>query len=417
MVRKGFSYLAFVLLFGIIFIPIFGAVDKVATHFLGLSILSCILSVYLCFFAIQTNDTIWLKLKREPILIVNLIFLIWGAFSFFYSKNIPEYVIVISEYSLYFITIILLIVIASINRLNINYLILLPITALFIEEYLLIIDFLELTSYNIFNNYNVGELKGFAMNKNIAVASVLIKIPFILYALSIKKKIVFDLILSIILILASGLIVIGSARSIILGLFLVLILSVFLLVYLKNKKAVFLFVGLILAGVSSAYFVNLNTNKNLVERIESIQNFENDQSASQRLRYYKHGVNHILSNPIIGTGLGNWKIESIQYESKYMSRYIVPYTLHNDFLEVGTELGIIGMILYLLIFILIIRFLITSIRKTNNEKRKLLFFSILFCFAAYLVDANFNFPLARTEIQINIIFLTSLMLLIKYDKI
>ena len=417
MLRKGFSYLVFVLFFGILFIPIFGAVDKVATHFLGLSILSFILSVYLCFFVKKTDDTIWLKLKREPILIVNLIFLIWGALSFFYSKNIPEYVIVVSEYSLYFITTILFVAIASVNRLNINYLILLPITALFFEEYLLIIDFLELTSYDIFNNYNVAELKGFAMNKNIAAASLLIKIPFILYALSIKKKIVFDVILSVILIVGSGLIVLGSARSIILGLFLVLILSVFLLAYLKNKKTIILFVGLILAGISSAYLINLNTDKNLVERVESIQNFENDQSATQRLRYYSHGVNHILSNPIIGTGLGNWKIESIQYESKYMSRYIVPYTLHNDFLEIGTELGIIGMILYILIFLLIIIFLITSIRNTNNEKRKLLFFSILFCFAAYLVDANFNFPLARTEIQINIIFLTSLMLLIKYDKI
>ena len=417
MVRKGFSYLVFVLLFGILFIPIFGATDKVATHFLGLSILSFILSVYLCFFAIQTDDTIWLKLKREPILIVNLIFLIWGALSFFYSKNIPEYVIVLSEHSLYFIIIILLIAIASVNRLNINYLILMPITALFIEEYLLIIDFLELTSYNIFNNYYVSDLKGYTMNKNIAAASLMMKIPFILYALSIKKKIVFDVFLSVMLILGSGLIVLGSARSIILGLLLVLILSVFLLVYLKNKKVIVLFVGLILAGISSAYLVNLNTDKNLVERIESIQNFENDQSSSQRLRYYKHGVNHILSNPIIGTGLGNWKIESIKYDNKNIIQYIVPYNLHNDFLELGTELGIIGMVLYMLIFILIIRFLIISIRKTNNEKRKLLFFSILFCFAAYLVDANFNFPLARTEIQINIIFLTSLMLLIKYDKI
>lgn len=417
MLKKVFTYLIFLSLFAILFVPSLGAVDKVATHFLCLSILGFILSVYLCFFTKKEDYTFWSKLKSEPILLVNLIFLIWGALSFFYSKNLPEYVIVLSEYSLYLITIILLIAIASVNRLNINQLILLPIAALFIEEYLLIIDFLELTSYNIFNNYNVGELKGFAMNKNIASASLLIKIPVILYALSLKKKIVYDIFLSVILIVGSGLIVLGSARSIILGLLLVLFLGVCLLVYLKNKKAIFLFVGLILAGISSAYLINLNTNKNLVERIESIQNFKNDESSSQRLRYYKHGINHILSNPLIGTGLGNWKIESIKYDSKNIQQYIVPYNLHNDFLEVGTELGIIGMILYLLIFLLIIRFLITSIRKTDDEKRKLLLFSILFCFVAYLIDANLNFPLARTEIQINFVFLTSIVLLLKYDKI
>ena len=417
MLKKEFTYLIFLLLFAILFVPSLGAVDKVATHFLCLSILGFILSVYLCFFTKKEDYTLWSKLKSEPILLVNLIFLIWGALSFFYSKNLPEYVIVLSEYSLYLITIILLIVIASGNRLNINYVVFLPIGALFIEECLLIADFLKLTSYDLFANYNVGELKGFAMNKNIASASLLIKLPIVLYALSVEKKHTYNIILSLILFIGCILIVLGSARSMILGLLIILVLSTFLFLYLKNRRITLLFIGVVFAGIVSGYFINSSTDKNLVERIESIQNIEKDQSSSQRLRYYKHGINHILSNPLIGTGLGNWKIESIKYDSKNIQQYIVPYNLHNDFLEVGTELGIIGMILYLLIFLLIIRFLITSIRKTDDEKRKLLLFSILFCFIAYLIDANLNFPLARTENQVNLIYLTSIVLLLKYDKI
>ena len=40
---------------------------------------------------------------------------------------------------------------------------------------------------------------------------------------------------------------------------------------------------------------------------------------------------------LFGYGIGNWRIYSIEADSKQMASYIVPYFAHNDFLEVFVE--------------------------------------------------------------------------------
>ena len=77
---------------------------------------------------------------------------------------------------------------------------------------------------------------------------------------------------------------------------------------------------------------------------------KSDDSKNQRLRYYKAGVEQVSNNPIIGVGFGNWKLESIKYDKDASIQYIVPYHMHNDFLQIGAELGLIGFVLYLLFF-------------------------------------------------------------------
>ena len=62
------------------------------------------------------------------------------------------------------------------------------------------------------------------------------------------------------------------------------------------------------------------------------------------------------SNPIFGTGLGNWKIKSIDYDSQDIEGYVVPYHAHSDFIQLGAELGLFGFLSYLGIFFLTIFF-------------------------------------------------------------
>ena len=45
----------------------------------------------------------------------------------------------------------------------------------------------------------------------------------------------------------------------------------------------------------------------------------------------------MLSLINFGTGLGNWKIKSIDYDSKDIVGYIVPYHAHSDFIQLGAE--------------------------------------------------------------------------------
>ena len=143
-----------------------------------------------------------------------------------------------------------------------------------------------------------------------------------------------------------------------------------------------------------------NNSASIIKRASTI-NIE-DGSTQQRLRFYQHSVDQLLNNPIIGVGLGNWKIKSIDYDKEDVVGYTIPYHTHNDFLEISTELGIIGLTLYLLIFIF--PFLDLLKKKGNGE---IINVNIIILFAGiiYFVDANLNFPHARPVMQVPFILI------------
>ena len=84
--------------------------------------------------------------------------------------------------------------------------------------------------------------------------------------------------------------------------------------------------------------------------------------------------------------------------------------MHNDFLEVGAELGIIGLGLYLSIFIFA---LIKLCRHFLKNKSDPFVMALISFFIVYLVDANINFPFIRASQQFYLALFLSLTLYIK----
>ena len=103
---------------------------------------------------------------------------------------------------------------------------------------------------------------------------------------------------------------------------------------------------------------------------------------------------------MLGVGTGNWKIQVLKYEAPAAENFIISYKNHNDFIEVAAETGLPGGLVYLSIFILILLSFIRKAldRKANGETVKYLFLPA-FGILAYSVDAAFNFPNDRPEIQ------------------
>ena len=83
----------------------------------------------------------------------------------------------------------------------------------------------------------------------------------------------------------------------------------------------------------------------------------------------------ISKNPLLGLGIGNWKFKSIEYDGKNMMEYTVPFYAHNDFLQIGAEIGILGLAFYLLF---IIRPFLILIKKIYSSKEPLSDFTINF---------------------------------------
>ena len=136
-----------------------------------------------------------------------------------------------------------------------------------------------------------------------------------------------------------------------------------------------------------------------VSRAATISISQADGSIGKRLRYYEDVVTHFSSNPIFGVGIGNWKLSSIHYDREDIDGYIVPYHAHSDFIQLGAELGIIGFMLYLGVFLIGAYFaLILLFKSSLKSEDKWFIFLLISALGVYFIDANLNFPIARPQV-------------------
>jgi O-antigen ligase/tetratricopeptide (TPR) repeat protein len=265
---------------------------------------------------------------------------------------------------------------------------------------------------NMINSYgsiDSGALKGVTANRNITAFSLAIKIPFILFLINEVKKGWLKIFLSgIIFLVLIGLSMIQSRASFIaLGLTIIAYIFLHTFIYFKfNKKLIQLFqIGYLVIPVIISIIVNQtflsNKGADAVSRAATISISTNDGSVNQRLRYYEDVLTHMSSNPIFGVGLGNWKLKSIEYDSRDIIGYVVPYHAHSDFIQLGAELGIIGFLLYLGIFIWAVYYVFILIRYSDLDiNEKVFLFLLLTSLGVYFVDANLNFPIARPQLLV-----------------
>ena len=85
---------------------------------------------------------------------------------------------------------------------------------------------------------------------------------------------------------------------------------------------------------------------------------------------------------------------SIEADKNDIEGYVIPYHAHNDFLQILAEIGILGFLSYLFIFI----FSLLKILKNISDDNRMIF--ILMFFLVYAADSNLNFPISRPMIQI-----------------
>ena len=245
--------------------------------------------------------------------------------------------------------------------------------------------------------------QGLTGNINIAAFSILIKIPILYYLYSNRKSLLENLIYLLILALSLISIYFIQSRASFLALIIVFLgILIFEFKKLNLKKSSFLGVIAFLFLFLSLTTKGIN-NKSIIDRFS---NLNQDASANLRLRYYTNGINHIIEHPFYGCGLGNWKIQSIAYESKVLKNYQVSYHMHNDFLQFGAELGLFGMVFYVSIFLILILKLFKIYLKSKETLPFILGLSLL----VYITDAMFNFPFERTISQSMFIVFSSMIL-------
>ena len=382
-------------------VPNYGALDRIATQWFYLSLINSIGLLYFLFVGdFKKYATRFIKYKPYSIL---CLFVLWGLFSFFYAVNNIEVLVKFVRWAQLPLTLLNTTIILSEYKFDFvkttSVLIAIVLTVELYFSYSPYFQIEQVTEYN-FSLANI--LKGATGNKNITAASILIKTPFIMYLIyNFKNQLVRFSFLALNF-SAFYMVFLLSARSTIIAFFLVLtvilILSFNNIIRRKNKvdiPAQFLIIStFILSALIFQFNFKDNNTASFAKRVSTINT--EDTSTQQRLRFYKHSVDQIITNPIIGVGLGNWKIKSIDYDKEDVQAYIIPYHTHNDFLEIGTELGIVGVLLYLLIFY----FPLMDVIKSKSFSGFNLNTLILCAGIIYFVDANLNFPHARPVMQV-----------------
>jgi O-antigen ligase len=145
---------------------------------------------------------------------------------------------------------------------------------------------------------------------------------------------------------------------------------------LKTTLGVALICGILLAVMPGGYGA----------RIATIFNTEEDQTGSAQLRseLMKRAAIIAISRPVVGVGMGNFHIYSIREKRA-----------HNAYLEIAAELGVMGLIAYLIVIFAPLRSLRRIERQTRGMRSKSeremywLSVSIQAAFIAYMVCSFF----------------------------
>lgn len=402
-------------------IPNFKALDQMLSEFVYFGVMLFLSMLYLVIWEENIDEYIK-KLFHSPLSYLVLVFLLFSLLSLSNSTNINESLISISKYLLIFIGVLILYILFK--KTSFSYLKVLLISMLFIESTKIIFEFIK--HFDADNPMLRSPIyAGFAANVNVAAFSILFKIPFFLFSIKENTSFIKQVLFSIVLSIPVFCIFLCYSRGAILGLACVpfaILISIFFYnrnIYLVRNsiKKTLIFTSACILAVSlfGVIYSSSNQEASIVKRATEID-IQNPQSSfNSRLNYYKNSIDAMFDNPIFGIGIGNWKIASIKYGKENILGYSVPYHTHNDFLQIGAEVGILGGISFLSMFIFLLYRLLKLFKNPTHDKTVLI--PLILCVFIYILDSTLNFPRARPTSFINLSLVIGFLLSNNFFKI
>ncbi|MFZ4520332.1 MAG: O-antigen ligase family protein [Bacteroidales bacterium] len=387
--------------------PRFDAYDASGPKFLSLSILNLgtFLFIMLNKRMIAGSNGIELFF-RNRIGMVYTIFIGLVLLSFLKSVNIPESVLSFSKFFTVFGAVFN---ISLLLRHDKKYLKIIVITF----SLLLLADSVTVF-YNILGYISnqvtaIYEIKSVYSNKNILTAAMFVKVPFALWLITFEKSWLRRLGF-VTLFCAELAIFFMSTRAFYLGLIVIAILFVIYIAFqgpFQKSANKINTIGVFVAAIILAFafysviqryvFTNKNDlyNKTFAKRVSSIVSGD-----SLRIDSWKRSATLTWQEPLLGVGTGNWKIRVLQYENQVNPNFMYMVKNHNDFFEIAAETGVVGGLLFISLFVLVILgFLKPALSsETNGDSIRFLFVPA-FGIICYSLDAFFNFPADRPELQ------------------
>ena len=370
-------YLLFVSLSTLL--PAFGAIDNNPIRWMSLGSIALLFILYN---NLISQDKLKINFEKSIIVVLSAIYLVFNCLV---ADNLNESLI--SLYKLVIIVSVFYTCFIAVRKIDDAFIFICQIftISIFIESTYTLIDFISINE----------SFTGISQNRNISSSSLVFKLIFLIYLIYNSKLFSTKLILKILEVVALFSIILLQSR---LGL--ISVVTIYLLYFILMKPLrKNIYISLL---ISSLFFLYFNTNDfyNKIEKTYSFQNLGDDDSTNQRLSFYQTSISLFNENPLYGNGLGSWKYKSLQNDNTENKNILVPYYTHNDFLQTLMETGLIGLLIYLIFFLLLIR----NILSFKNHKA---FTPMILVLVIVIYNSLINFPIHRSQEYIPFIMICS----------
>jgi len=408
------SWIFVILIASVQFIPNFGSIDRASAQFLYLALITLTSFLY-TLRELPTKGHVVLYHNKIITVLFGLSCL--GLISTLWAFNPTESLIN------YFEILLIVLIIYNLShhltqiKPNFKQIAFLFVFLLASDIFIMLVSFLSI--YDFTNPPpRTNALLGFSSNLNVTGFSLTFRIPFVIFLILTSKKVINKIIYFLLMGLTIFFIIVSFSRGAILTF--ILLFSSFIFFqyfFVKTQRKLILFMLLFTVGVFGVQSFLYQNGNTFIDRVETLtpSKFKSDSSSNERLAWYKAAFEGIKENPLLGHGFGNWKIVGNKYVSQYIQQYIVSKYVHNDFLEIFAELGLVGLVLFIWFFILLFVKLYRRRHLLNNSA--VVGSVIVFSLLVYLFDSNLNFPFQRPISLVNLSLLVAFIVSLDSKKI
>ncbi|GAB4113476.1 MAG: hypothetical protein Kow00103_05530 [Candidatus Caldatribacteriota bacterium] len=239
---------------------------------------------------------------------------------------------------------------------------------------------------------------------NYIAISFFIALPFFILTKERKYKFINFVLLDILYIN----IMICQSRGIWISIFFAVVLGLYFIykckllkIFLINKKLLLLlFLSFIIITLIYSTENPLNKSRqSILQKAITVFDKE-DVSINTRLLIWKNTLNMIRDNPWFGSGIGTFKLNYQIYQANYLEKHpedikywIKAGEAHNEYLQFWSEIGIIGLGIFLLIIFFYYQQILNFFKKEKSSQKKLITLGILVGSTCFLMHCLFSFPL------------------------
>ena len=173
-------------------------------------------------------------------------------------------------------------------------------------------------------------------------------------------------------------------------------------IFKRNKKWLVLLLVTFLA-ITVIYSTDNPLNKSAItvpQRAMSTFD-ENDPSINTRFLIWNTTFDMIKDKPILGSGIGSFKMNYLFYQAEFLKNnsYYLKYSgnakeAHNEYLQLLAEVGILGLVSFLIIFYFFYKKILFILFYENiSTQEKSILLGLLLGITVFLIHCLFTFPL------------------------